>query len=58
MSSIEVKSEIRQIKASWSREISQDLQHHGIDIDDFAKEIVKNIRRLNRQKSIKNIFSN
>lgn len=59
MTSVEVKTETRPLKATWSREMAKDLQsYHGLDIDDFAKEIVKSVRRERRQKSIKNIFPN
>lgn len=59
MTSVEVKSKTKQLRATWSKEIVQDLQsYHGFDTDAFAKELVKNMRRERRQKSIKNIFSN
>lgn len=59
MTSVEVKAEIRPLKATWSREMVQDIQsYHGFDIDAFAKEIVKSMRKERRQKSIKNIFPN
>jgi hypothetical protein len=50
----EIKSEIRPIKAKWSREMTLDLNMlHGLDLEN---ELIKEMRRENRKKSIKNIF--
>jgi len=50
----EVKSEVRQLKAKWTREMSQDLEmNHGLSIEDLLKEL---LLKQNRKNSIKNIF--
>ena len=57
MTSIEVKAEVRPLRASWSSELVTDLNSfHGLDPSIFDKVLVKEMRRDNRKKSIKNIF--
>ncbi len=52
----EVKSEVRQLKVEWTREMAQDLEtNHGLSIDELLKEI---LLKQNRKNSIKNIFTN
>lgn len=59
MTSVEVKTETKSLRANWTTEMVQDLQtYHGFDIDEFAREISMNMRRENRKNSIKNIFPN
>ncbi len=57
MTSIEVKAEVRPLRSSWSSELVTDLNSfHGLDPSIFEKVLVKEMRRDNRKKSIKNIF--
>lgn len=57
MTSIEVKAEVRTLKCEWTRELTKDLSlHSSLNIDDFAKELVRQQRVQNRKKSIKNLF--
>ena len=60
ITSVEVKSQARTIRARWSYEIITDLNNkngfYGID-NETAKELSIAIRREMRLKSIKNIFS-
>lgn len=60
ITSVEVKSQARAIRAKWSYEIITDLNNkngfYGID-NETAKELSIAIRREMRLKSIKNIFS-
>ena len=49
-----IKSETRKLRASWSREMVQDLRsYHG---DSLEKEIERIFRIEKRKNSIKNIF--
>jgi hypothetical protein len=52
----EVKSEVRKLRAKWSRELVYDLNSFSGFDDELEKEILKSLRREKRQKSIKNIF--
>lgn len=55
-SSVEVKSESRALRATWTQEIVQDLNsYHGVSLE---KEIERIFRIEKRKESIKNIFSN
>jgi hypothetical protein len=57
MTSIEVKAQTRTLKASWTPELMDDLNSfHGLDPSLFEKYFLKEMRRDNRKKSIKNIF--
>jgi hypothetical protein len=54
MTSVEVKSETKSIRANWTHEMVQDLNsYHGVSLE---KEIEKIFRIENRKNSIKNIF--
>lgn len=54
MTSVEVKSEKRSLRATWSQEIVQDLNsYHGVYLE---KEIERILRIEKRKESIKNIF--
>lgn len=56
MTSIEVKSEKRALRATWSQEVFQDLNsYHGVSLE---REIEKVLRIEKRKITIKNIFSN
>ena len=56
MSSVEVKAETRSLRATWSREMVQDLNsYHGVSLE---KEIERIFRIEKRKNSIKNIFPN
>lgn len=55
MSSVEVKTETRTLTATWTREMTKDLNsYHGLDL---SKEILRVFRIEKRKNSIKNIFS-
>lgn len=59
LTSTEVKSETKTLKASWTRELMSDISHFtGIDNDVFSKILEKEIRRERRKKSINKIFRN
>ena len=56
MTSVEVKAETRALRATWSREMVQDLNsYHGVSLE---KEIERIFRIEKRKNSIKNIFPN
>jgi hypothetical protein len=48
----EVKSEVRPIKAKWTQEMIEDLNHHH-SLDLLLNQLYKSIHR---KKTIKNIF--
>lgn len=51
----EVKSEARPLRAEWTREMAADLEiSYGLSIEKLLEDLIK---RENRKKSIKNIFS-
>ncbi len=57
MTSIEVKAEVRALRCQWTTEMASDLNSfHGLDPSIFEKVYIKEMRRDNRKKSIKNIF--
>ena len=58
MKEITVKSEVREIRCKWSRELVKDLQsYHNIDASDELERILSNeIRRGIRRKKIDKIF--
>jgi hypothetical protein len=59
MTSVEVKSKTRAIKATWNRELVKDLEvFTGIDSSSFENYFVKEMRREMRKKSINKIFQN
>ena len=54
MTSVEVKAEVRPLRATWSREMASDLNSfHGLDPSVFEKILRKEIRR----EKIRNIFN-
>ncbi len=56
MTSVKVKAETRALRATWSREMVQDLNsYHGVSLE---KEIERIFRIEKRKNSIKNIFPN
>lgn len=57
MKSIEVKSETRALRASWTAEMANDLKiYTGINPDDLALQIFKEQRKLHRKRKINKIF--
>jgi hypothetical protein len=61
MQSVQVNTESRVVRASWTREMSQDLNiHHGLDFEDELSKMLKrelSKERCNkRKKSIDKIF--
>ncbi len=63
MKTIEVKAQTRAIKATWTRELSDDLSmYHNLDIDKelsyLLKEELRKERVSKRKKSINKIFQN
>lgn len=63
MRSVQVKSETRAIRATWTREMAADLDsYHNIDIEQelahLLKEGIQKTRASNRKKSINKIFQN
>lgn len=56
MTSVEVKSEIKTLRASWSREMVQYIKsYHGLSLE---KKLERILRIEKRKVSIKNIFRN
>jgi hypothetical protein len=55
--SIEVKSNTREIRSEWTREMAYDLNSLGGITESLEKELLISIRKEMRKKSIKNIFS-
>jgi hypothetical protein len=63
MKTIKVKAQTRTIKATWTRELSDDLSmYHNLDIDKelsyLLKEELRKERVSKRKKSINKIFQN
>jgi hypothetical protein len=63
MTSIEVKAEIRAIKATWTPEMVADLEsYHNLDVEKelayLLKDEIRKQRVSNRKKSINKIFQN
>ena len=63
MKSVEVKAETRDLKATWTRELADDLSmYHNLDIDkelnSLLKEELRKERVSKRKKSINKIFQN
>lgn len=57
MTSVEVKSETRKIRSTWTVEMAKDIQSlTDIDMSSFERYFVKEIRREDRKKSINKIF--
>jgi hypothetical protein len=55
--SVEVKSNTREIRSEWTREMVYDLNSLGGITESLEKELLISIRKEMRKKSIKNIFS-
>jgi hypothetical protein len=63
MKTIEVKAQTRAIKATWTRELADDLSmYHNLDIEKelsyLLKEQLRKERVSRRKKSINKIFQN
>ena len=63
MKTIEVKAQTRAIKATWTRELADDLNsYHNLDIEKelsyLLKEELRKQRVSKRKKSINKIFQN
>ena len=63
MRSVEVKAETRSIRATWNRELADDIElYHSLDIDKelsyLLKEELRKQRVSKRKKSINKIFQN
>ena len=63
MKTIKVKAQTRTIKATWTRELSDDLSmYHNLDIDSeltiLLKKELRKQRVSKRKKSINKIFQN
>lgn len=57
ISTIEVKAVTKPLRAEWSVEMAHDLQsYHGLDIDDFTKELARQMRATMRREKIENLF--
>ena len=61
MRSVEVKAEVRALRANWTRELAHDLNsYHGLDIESefvkLLKEELHKERISKRKKSINKIF--
>jgi hypothetical protein len=54
--SVEVKSNTREIRSEWTREMTYDLNSLGGITESLEKELLISIRKEMRKKSIKNIF--
>jgi len=62
MKSVEVNAESRVLRATWTREMVEDLNiHHGLDIEDELSKMLRNEllkeRCKKRKKSINKIFN-
>lgn len=59
MTSVEVKAETRQLRATWTPELAKDIaSYHNFDMSSFETYIAKELRREGRKKSINKIFQN
>ena len=61
--SVEVKAETRSVKATWTRELANDLSmYHNLDVEkelaNLLKAEIHKQRASNRKKSINKIFQN
>jgi hypothetical protein len=59
MKSVEVNTESRTLRATWTREMVADLNmYHGLNIEDeLSKMLNSELRREKRKKSINKIFN-
>jgi len=63
MKSVKVEAKTRALRATWTRELANDLEsYHNIDLDKelsyLLSEEVRKMRASNRKKSINKIFQN
>ena len=63
MRSVQVESKTRALRATWTRELANDLEsYHNIELDKelayLLSEEVRKMRDSNRKKSINKIFQN
>ena len=63
MRSVQVEAKTRSLRATWTRELANDLEsYHNIDLDKelayLLSEEVRKMRASNRKKSINKIFQN
>ena len=59
MTSVEVKAETREIRATWTPEMVKDIQSlTDLDMSSFERYFAKEMRREMRKKSINKIFQN
>lgn len=63
MRSVQVESKTRALRATWTRELANDLEsYHNIELDKelayLLSEEVRKMRASNRKKSINKIFQN
>lgn len=59
MTSVEVKSKTRAIKATWTPELAKDIQSlTDFDMSSFEQYIAKELRKESRKNSINKIFQN
>ena len=59
INSVEVKPKVRQLRATWTTEMSKDIQSlTDIDMSSFEKYFAKELRRELRKNSINKIFQN
>ncbi len=57
MTTVEVGSKTRALKCEWTSEMTKDLEvYQGINIDDFTKELARQMRVSERKKKIQNLF--
>ncbi len=57
ITTIEVKSKTRTLKCEWTSEMTKDLEvYQGINIDDFTKELARQMRVSERKRKIQNLF--
>ncbi len=57
MTTVEVKAKTRALKCEWTSEMVKDLEvYQGINIDDFTKELARQMRVSERKKKIQNLF--
>ena len=58
MTSVEVKSETRAIKCTWTHEMAKDIQSQtDLNMSSFEKYIAREMRREMRKKSINKILN-
>lgn len=54
---VKVEAKTRKIRATWTREMVNDISYYsGIDISDFEKILKRELRTSTRKEKIKKIF--